>query len=179
MENLSDEILMKNVRNGRLEDLSVIFDRYHVLIYNFFLRMGAQREMSEDLTQNLFYRILKYRESYREGESVRTWIFQIARNLYYNQYKELRKNDSIFTLTDNYITDVPEDEAAFSEDDFRRLDKALLLLDPGERELLVMSRFQGLKYSEVSLLVNQSVPAIKVGIFRALKKLRTIYFKQV
>jgi hypothetical protein len=32
--------------------------------------MGAQREVSEDLTQNLFYRILKYRGSYREGESV-------------------------------------------------------------------------------------------------------------
>ena len=179
MENLTDEILMKNVRNGRLEDLSVIFDRYNVPLYNFFLRMGAQREMSEDLTQNLFYRILKYRESYREGESVRSWIYQIARNLYYNQYKELRKNDSTFILTDNYSSDVPDEDEPFGEDDFRRLEKAMLLLDPGERELLVMSRFQGLKYREVSLIVNQSVPAIKVGIFRALKKLRTIYFKQV
>ncbi len=179
MENPADEILMMNVRNGRLEDLSVIFDRYSVPLYNFFLRMGAQREMSEDLTQNLFYRIIKYRESYREGESVRSWIYQIARNLYNNHYRELRKNDRTFVITANYSGDVPEEEAPFGEDDFRRLEDALLLLDPGERELLVLSRFQGLKYSDVSLIVNQSVPAIKVGVFRALKKLRTIYFKQV
>ncbi len=170
---------MLNVRNGRLEDLSVIFERYSVPLYNFFLRMGAQREISEDLTQSLFYRIIKYRESYREGESVRSWIYQIARNLYNNHYNEIRKNDSTLAFTDNFSSDVPEEEASFGEDDFRRLEESLLLLEPGERELLVLSRFQGLKYSEVSLIVNQSVPAIKVGVFRALKKLRTIYFKQV
>jgi RNA polymerase sigma-70 factor (ECF subfamily) len=91
----------------------------------------------------------------------------------------MRKTDSTFVLTDDYSADVPEEEEPFGEDDFRRLEKALLLLDRGERELLVMSRFQGLKYNEISPIVNQSVPAIKVGIFRALKKLRTIYFKQV
>ena len=179
MENLSDEILMMNVRNGKLEDLSVIFDRYNLPLFNFFLRMGAQREISEDLTQNLFYRILKYRSSYREGESVRSWIYQIARNLYNNQYNEQRKHNSTLVITDTFSVDVHDDEEAFGEDDYKRLDEALLLLDADERELLVLSRFQGLKYNEISLIADKSVPAIKVGIFRALKKLRVHYFKQV
>ncbi len=179
MEKTTDEILMLNIRNGNLGGMSELFERYHVRLYNFFLRMGLKKDVSQDLTQNLFYRMIKYRGSYREGEKVRSWIYQIARNLYTDYYNEQRRNDSLVVVTENYPADVAEEAEGFREEDYERLNDALLSLPDEQRELLILSRFQGLKYSEVSEIVNQSVPAIKTGVFRAIKKLRSIYFKRV
>ena len=53
----------------------------------------------------------------------------------------------------------------------------MTLADP-QRELLVLSRYQGLKYEEIASIVNQSVPAIKVAIYRAIQQLRCVYFNQ-
>ncbi len=179
MENQADEILMMKVRNGDLTGMSVLFERYNIRLYNYFLRMGLQKDISEDLTQNLFYRMIRYRTSYKEGNSVKPWIYKIARNLYTDHIKEKQRDNSMITITDNYTADVEEDTPGFPEEDFKRLEEALLALPDEQRELIILSRYQGLKYSEVSAIVNQSVPAIKVGVFRAIKKLRTIYFKQV
>jgi RNA polymerase sigma-70 factor (ECF subfamily) len=55
---------------------------------------------------------------------------------------------------------------------------AMAKLSPEQREILVLSRYQGLKYDEISKIKDISVPAIKVQVFRALRQLRTLYFKQ-
>ncbi len=179
MENQQDEILMLKVKNGDLTGMSQLFERYHLALYNYFLRMGLKGDSSQDLTQNLFYRMIKYRSSYKEGNCVKSWIYRIARNLFNDYSNEQQKNRSMFTLVDNYTTDIPEDSTGFEEEDYSRLDKALQALSDEQRELIVLSRYQRLKYNEISVIVNQSVPAIKVGVFRAIKKLRGIYFKQV
>jgi RNA polymerase sigma-70 factor (ECF subfamily) len=52
-------------------------------------------------------------------------------------------------------------------------------LDADQREVLVLSRYQGLKYEEIARIRDSSVAAVKVQVFRALKRLRTLYFKQI
>jgi RNA polymerase sigma-70 factor (ECF subfamily) len=58
-----------------------------------------------------------------------------------------------------------------------KLDRAMARLTPDQKEILVLSRFQGLKYEEISSIRDLSVPAIKVQVHRAIKKLRQHYFK--
>lgn len=170
---------MQNVKTGQLEDMALLFDRYHVLIYNFFLKMGLDRDTSQDLTQNLFYRMIKYRSSYKESVSFKSWIYQIARNLH-NDYRNLQKrSDDMFVRNEMLQADVPEVAGFFREEDYLRLDNALMELSENQRELIVLSKYQGLKYEEISAIVDQSVPAIKVSVHRAMKQLKGIFFKQV
>jgi len=68
------------VSEGQVSDLRILFERHHPKLFAFFVRMTGNREMSEDLTQDVFVRILKYRQTFRPGGSFRTWIYQIARN---------------------------------------------------------------------------------------------------
>ncbi len=79
---ITDENVMMNVKNGNLSEMSVLFERYHIRIFNFFLKMGLEMDVSQDLTQNLFYRMIKYRNSYKNGSAVISWVYQIARNLH-------------------------------------------------------------------------------------------------
>ncbi|MEJ7681884.1 MAG: sigma factor [Segetibacter sp.] len=65
---LSDENIMLKVKEGNLSELTVLFERYHVTLFNFFLKLTKDKAVSEDLTQTLFYRVIKYRQTYRIEE---------------------------------------------------------------------------------------------------------------
>lgn len=178
-ENIPDETIMKNIKEGNLAEMSVLFERYHVRLFNFFLKMGLKRDVSQDLTQNLFYRILKYRNSYKEGNSVRSWIYQIARNLHADECIQQKKSDDLSIHTETVPGEMPDESDSYGEEDYIKLDYAFSRLSDSQKEILVLSRYQGLKHAEIAAITNQSVPAIKVAIHRAIKQLRCVYMKQI
>jgi RNA polymerase sigma factor (sigma-70 family) len=174
---VTDEIIMQQVKEGNLQEMAVLFERYHVRLFNFFLKHTGNRNVSQDLTQNLFYRIIKYRATFRESNSFKSWIYQMARNVHIDYCKQNRKQNEKFALVDDHNENVPDHEDSFTEDDYGRLDKALAKLDDNQREVLILSKYQGMKYEEISKINNMSVAAIKVQVHRAIKQLRTLYFK--
>jgi RNA polymerase sigma-70 factor (ECF subfamily) len=103
----------------------------------------------------------------------------MARNLHIDYCKEEKRTDELFLKTDSYPTDITDDSSGFPEEDYERLEHAFSALSIEQKEIIVLSRYQGLKYEEISPIVNQSVPAIKVAMHRAIKRLRSIYFKQI
>lgn len=175
----TDEILMQNVKDGNLSEMSVLFERYHLRIYNFFFRLTFNMDVSQDLTQNLFYRMIKYKNSYKSEYSVKSWIFQIARNLHADYCNEEKRAGELFLKTDKYPSEPTDEAEGYQEDDYSRLEKAISNLSDDQKEIIVLSRYQGLKYEEISAITNQSVSAIKVAMYRAIKQLRGIYFKQI
>ena len=65
------------VKEGRLSELTELFERYHVKLYHFFLRLTLDGPLSEDLTQNLFYRIIRYRQSFEPSNgNFRSWVYR-------------------------------------------------------------------------------------------------------
>lgn len=103
----------------------------------------------------------------------------MARNLHVDYRNNLKKEGDLFTRSEVFQMDRVEDDPDYPEDDYERLEKAMTYLEDGQKELLVLSKYQGLKYEEIAVITNQSVPAIKVAVHRAVKQLRLIYFKRV
>jgi RNA polymerase sigma-70 factor (ECF subfamily) len=179
MAETTDEILMQNIKRGNISEMSVLFERYHLRIYNFFFRLTFDMDISQDLTQNLFYRMIKYKNSYKSDYTVKSWIFQIARNLHADYCKEEKRSDELFLKTEKFATEPVDDTDGFHEDDYERLEKAISDLSDEQKEIIILSRYQGLKYEEISVITNKSVAAIKVTMYRAIRQLRGIYFKQI
>lgn len=176
---LTDEKIMTRVKEGQLPELSHLFDRYHVALFNFFLKLTGDRNKSEDLTQNLFYRVIRYRDTYNsEKGSFKSWLYQMARNLHVDYCKQEKKIADIVKDSYHYPEDVEMKEDGFKEKDYEKLETALSGLGPVDRELILLSRFEGLKYAEISKMKNMSVGSIKVQIHRAIKELKRLYFKQ-
>ncbi len=167
------------VKEGHLSELTALFDRYHVSLYNFFLRLTLDKAASEDLTQNLFYRVIRYRQSYQPSQgSFRSWVYRMARNLHFDFCKQKQKTPERLADPEDTEQRLADGLTGYTEDQYQRLDQAMAQLSVEQREILVLSRYQGLKYEEISRLKDISVAAIKVQVYRALKQLRTLYFKQ-
>jgi len=175
---MSDEHIMEAVKNGNLQQASILFDRYHKRIFNFLARMTCEREAAEDLTQNVFLRMLKYRHTYKPEMKFQSWIYQMARNAfsdYYQQQKQHKPVKMEVEKLDDHLPDLME--ALEQEENEKRLIRALAQLPDDYRELLVLTRFQHLKYEEVAGFLNMTVANVKVKVHRAIGQLRENYFE--
>ena len=172
----TDEELMVQLADGKLDAAAVLFQRYKVNLFNFFLRQGIARDASEDLVQNLFERVIKYRQSYRKGMAFRAWLYQIARNV---QADWQRKGGKMIQEDISQYENRPEvhDIGLGREENLMLMEKAMQQLPPEQLEILLLTRYQKMKYAEVGELIGCSEGAVKLKVFRALQQLRSLYFK--
>jgi RNA polymerase sigma factor (sigma-70 family) len=166
----SDETVMLAVRGGDTHRLAVLFERYHARLFDFFCRLNGNPAASEDLVQEAFFRILKYRDTYQEGHRFRTWMYQIARNV---RLQHHRKNPAVEPVQDNRSL-LPPDRLQ-NDDEARLLQCALLKLPEETRELLVLAWLQEMPYAEIADLLGVQVGVVKVRVHRGLKRLRELY----
>jgi RNA polymerase sigma factor (sigma-70 family) len=175
---MTDESIMEAVKGGDLQLMSLLFDRYHKRIFNFLARMTMDRDMAEDLTQNVFLRLIKYRTSYRQGLKFQSWIYQVSRNVFSDHYQAHKNRLSNFIDVEKVSDKVADRDDSMHQDEREEiLHRSLAMLDDEQREVLVLTRFQQLKYEEVAVIMETSVANIKVKVHRAIAKLREHYFE--
>ncbi len=162
---------MLQVRNGEVEMLGVLFDRYQAPLHSFYSRMTQDRTVSEDLVQEVFLRILRYRQTYRPGTTFRTWMYQIARNTRLDQVRKTRPETP---FASEPVAPTLSDSAQ-QQQQAAMLQNALMQLPEDKREILILSRFQELNYDEIARLLGCEVGAVKVRVHRALQQLREIF----
>lgn len=130
--------------------------------------MSGDKMLSEDLTQEVFYNVIKYRKSYNNGKFL-PWLFTIARN---SLKKHFINKKEVPQDLDLVRFKVNEDN---NSEDYSHLHYALQHLDPEERELIVLNRIEGIKYKELAEIMGSTPGAIKTRMSRILKKLKSIY----
>lgn len=174
----SDSELMGEVRNGDLARLGELFERHQRRLFNFFLRLTRERSVAEDLVQEVFVRMLKYRQTFRSEAEFTPWMFKLARNaatdLWRARPKELQHDP-----------EAPEpaaklehpDDTMVEDEHRRRLARALDALSPEKRELLLLARFSEMRYDEIGELLGVTVGAVKVRVHRAMKELKAAFEK--
>ena len=172
---MTDEQIMYRVKNGQLEQLSLLFERYHRQLFTFFVRMNGDAALSEDFTQSVFERIIKYRLSYKDNANFKTWMFQIGRNVMRDQYR-------LNPIKLDYKTEVNElklVEECVEENEHqinrkKQLEIALTRLKPEYKEIVMLGWIENLRYSEVAEAVGITEANVKVRMHRAIKQLRKI-----
>lgn len=175
---MTDEQLMEAVKHGDLQQASLLFDRYNKRLFNYLVRMTLDRDLAEDLTQNVFVRMIRYRTSYREGLKFQSWIYQVARNVFSDHYQANKNRKSTFMDIEKLGDQIPDSsDARKAEEQEHLLQRSMALLNEEQRELLVLTRFQHLKYEQVAEMMDTTVANIKVKVHRAIGKLREHYFE--
>jgi RNA polymerase sigma factor (sigma-70 family) len=177
LEALSDNALMIKVKDGHLDTLGLLFARYKKPLFGFFYGMNKDADLSEDLVQNVFYRILKYRYLFRGEGDFRTWMFHIARNVNHDNFRKnkLRHKDPIENWQDRLGTEDNRLSEFKKDDELHLLSIAMEKLSEDKREILLLSKYQDKKYKEIGEILGCSEGAVKVKVFRALQELKAVY----
>ena len=171
---------MIKVRDGDLNKLGLLYERHKKRLFGFFYNLGNNPSVSEDLVQNVFVRMMKYRKSYTGDGSFTAWMFRIAKNVNYDHHKKSARQHISREI-------LPEDVKVGAEDDLNEVfeqkgntilvKKALNLLPYEKREILLLSKYRELKFSEIAQILGCTEGAAKVRVHRALKDLRTIFLQ--
>jgi len=172
MNPVTDEELMLQVRSGEGNMLGVLFDRYHGPLFNFYARLMGDRTVSEDLVQEVFLRILRYRGTYQPGTPFRPWMYQIARNARMDHYRKTPRHE---TFKPDMLPPVAPHDSAQQEQEGALLHRALMQLSEEKREVLILARFQELKYTEIARLLGCELNTVKTRVHRALQDLRETF----
>ena len=159
-----------------IQQLGYLFERYHTRLFEFLSRMTGNRVAAEDLVQDVFVRILKYRGTYRDDGRFETWLFRIARNARVDYFRRAVPMDALPDSMLELPADTPGPATQLEMGrDVARLRKALLQLRDDRRELIVLARYQGLRHDEIAELLDIEVGAVKVRLHRAIAELRDVF----
>lgn len=165
---------MLRVREGEVEQLGILFQRYRKLLLSFFNRCTRNHASSEDLVQDVFVRILKYRHTFGDGSEFAAWIYQIARNTHFNHWRKRKRETPL--IENEHVLETASEEPRPDEALERRLEitlvhRALEAMSDEKRELLLLSRFHQFKYRQIAERLRCDVGTVKVRIFRATREM--------
>ncbi|HLQ75767.1 MAG TPA: RNA polymerase sigma factor [Terriglobia bacterium] len=174
--NSTDETLMSAVRDGGQAELGVLFERHHRALYEFFFHMTGDRRESENLVQDVFSRILKFRDTFREEGRFRPWLFRIARNAYHDHFRNPQVDPPASELEPPILRNVsPRSIGPMIHEIAESLQSALLNLPEDRREVIVLSQYHGMTSDDLAELLDVDEPAARVRTHRAMMELREIF----
>ena len=182
MDTLSDNALMLKVKEGDIDKMGLLYERYHRQLYGFLFHMTRHKELSEDMIHNVFFRMLKYRNGFTGSGEFKTRMYHIARNALHDHYRKDKRTPSHNSLQlsdfeEKIAGELPADEQMEYQQELRSLEIAMKNLSDENREIIVLCRFQELKYHEIARIMNKTEGAIKSRVHRALNQLKSNYLK--
>ena len=168
---------MRELQLGNFQAAAQLFERWKLVLFNFFLRQTGNKEMAEDMTQSAFERMIKYRSTYKKELAFRAWIFQIARNLLFSNQKKRLSRSKAFVGYSDQAQDSSDrvDLQLERQEDKAKLWQAMDRMAPADREVLLLAKIQKIPYREIGEILNCKEGAVKVKVPRAIGKLKTIF----
>lgn len=171
---------MQKVQDGDLSKMSLLFERHHRDLFGYFFRQTNDAAKSEDLVQDVFYRLLKYRHTYRGDGKFIYWMYSVAKNTLIGSMRKKKlvdKGDNEKEVARQADPERNAEDLLIASERKQLLRRAMQELSPEKKEAIVLSKFQGLKYQEIAQLSNCTENTIKSRVHRGLMDLKEILLK--
>lgn len=135
--------------------MDAIYKKYCKCVYNFLYKLTNDIELSEELTQETFYTAIKKINTLNKKESIRTWLYQIAKNKWKDYLRKNKKanidleENTVENLVANY--DIEEDMIA--KDNIIEFYKKIHMLDIDTREIIYLKIIRNFTFKEISQIL--------------------------
>lgn len=179
----SDIELMTAFQQGDREAFEKLVMRHQVGLFNFFLRLVGRRDLAEDMTQEVFFRVYLHASTYVGSAKFTTYLYRIAKNCWIDHVRRTgrrgrtesldKENEYGQTLSDRLPHDsrTPEEHMA-SRDRCEAIQAAIDNLPDEQRVVFVLSEVQGMKYAEIAETLDIPVGTVKSRMHVAINRLR-------
>ncbi|QVY67444.1 RNA polymerase sigma factor [Polaribacter sp. Q13] len=178
---LSDEeLVFKIVETNNSQLFAVLYDRFSKVVYNKCYGFSKNKEEAEDLTHDVFIRLFVKIKTFKGNSKFSTWLYSFTYNFCVNyvQRNDFKKKEKVTVVTDNIKEedDFQEiDDVTLFELKSEKLAKALTLIDPTEKMILLMKYQDDMTIKEIQESLSIGESAVKMRIKRAKQKLVRTY----
>lgn len=172
-----DVELLSDVRRGEPSGATELFSRYAPSLLRFTDRMLGNQAEAEEVTQDVFLKMITRAEQYDGRASVGSWLFAIAANACRDR---LRSSRRAYLVSLDAAAEAPSKAESVESrilDAERRtaVRDALARLSEEQRAALVLARYHGMPYAEIARTLGITEGAVKTRIFRAMETLKALF----
>jgi len=161
------------------EQFTQIYESYYSMIYRYFFYKSGNKQMSEDLTAEVFVKAYTNLMRFDERKAnIKTWLMMLAKNIYIDNYRKYK--NYIYVSTENIIemSDITDFEnAVITDDTYNILYKAIAELNEKERNLIALKYSSEFKNKDIAVLLGKSERHTAVLLGRIITKLKKILIK--
>lgn len=169
----ADRDLLARLRGGDHAAFDAIFRQWYEPVVRSANRVLHDPGVAEELSQDVFLELWRRRESLAPDSSVAGYLMQAVRNRALNHLRHLAVQKKSVVYVEALSEPAPHADADVQTNDLQAaLTDAIAALPPRTREVFVMSRERGLRYSEIAEQLGVSVKAVEANMSRALRILR-------
>jgi len=188
LDGWGDETLMLEHGKGSEGAFAELVRRHQGGVLNYVFRMVHNRQVAEELTQEVFLALVKNRKRYKPTAKFTTYLYTIASNIVYKEWARQKRRPRAFSLSSWWSGRSDEDDfdpldhigdaradvaAAFRQGEISEaVNAALKHLPDHQRQAFVLRRFQELSYQEIAEIVDCPVGTVKSRVVRAERGLR-------
>lgn len=165
--------LMEQVREGGKDAFEQLVNRHQQPLLNFFVRMGVYSD-AEDMVQETFVKLFKYRERYKRSARFTTFLYTIARHVRLDDLRKLRRREDFEGEMESVPSATAQGEAARASIG-RDIEEAVMQLPERLRYVVVLSYWHGLKYDQIAEILEVPAGTVKSRMFTALAQLREVW----
>lgn len=174
---------MARVQAGDVRAFELLYARYSHPLLNFFHQMCFDRAAAEDYLQETFLRVWRARATYRPIGKVSTWLFEIAKNFWFNEREKIRRRpfatgaggdegQAQLSLVPDARRDLTPGDAARGKEIEEAVGRAVAELSEKLRAAFVLARYQHLPYAEIGAILDIPVGTVKSRVALAERLLR-------
>lgn len=178
----TDEELMSEFQQGAEAPFITLYERYKIAIYRFIYRKISHQARAEELTQEVFLALIRYRKEWRNQSSFKTYLYRIAFNCCASEARraehkvmvagdEEKHSEMVRTVKSSDPSPATEVE---QQETGKHIRDALRRLEPEYRDVLIMREYEGLSYEEISIVLDIPVGTVKSRIFRGKLELKRL-----
>ena len=184
-----DARLMLAVQAGDAFAFEELTTRNQSRVYAYLHRFVGDPRLAEDLAQEVFMRVYKHRATYRQEARFSTWLFRVAHNVAFNalRAKSRRPEKTFNSLKDangqttqmNFEDGVYSRSGSTPTQKIARLEKQAVVrqaidrLNPRQRQAVLLSRFEGMSYQQIAVVMEITPEAVKSLLSRARQNLKS------
>jgi RNA polymerase sigma-70 factor, ECF subfamily len=168
---------MKGERMAKI-NMKTIYEQYKHDVYSYLLSLTHNKSLSEDLTSEVFLGAIKALPAFRGTSSIKTWLFSIARNKWYEHLRKSKKELVSLDFMRFYLLEDTSLEAALITNELADRIYALLEQELAISKDIVFMRVHGYSYYEIAQKHNVSESSARVIHFRTLGRIRAHLLKE-
>ncbi len=175
----SDQYLLELTLEGDGDSFGELFERWHRRIYGLILRYVGNREEAQDLTQDTFIRAYQNLSHLSDPARFSSWLYKIALNECRMRFRRKRHTSPVALQdcagVEQIVAERATPEAVLvAKESFQTLRKAFRRLPEEQKAVIVMKEYQGLKFHQISEILEVPLSTVKSRMYLGLKTLKKL-----